>query len=238
MENDIISALMQEVKEEVIEKYFYERRLMEEQINYVRELAQCTAKLQENLFRRFDRICELLLETRFITQFVGFLGLKTFFLFQRVGREGVFREGLRFISVRSLTERGRYRKLLLESYRRLFLWNKRYSNSHANFKRECEGVNYNLKKFEQNYDLLIIINFLKDMDVEATGKKYFLGDNFTPAETATLDKTLRFKTMVTEEYNLIPPPRLPKPEEIKDELLTLADCVYSECCHKIKSLIQ
>jgi hypothetical protein len=35
MEDDIVAALTHEVKEEIIEKYFYERRLIEEQIKYV-----------------------------------------------------------------------------------------------------------------------------------------------------------------------------------------------------------
>ena len=43
MQDDIIAALTQEVKEEVVENYFHARRLIEEQINYVNELAKQTA---------------------------------------------------------------------------------------------------------------------------------------------------------------------------------------------------
>ena len=48
MQDDIVSALTQEVKQEVLENYLYERGLIEEQINYVNELAGHTAELEED----------------------------------------------------------------------------------------------------------------------------------------------------------------------------------------------
>ncbi|MCK4486653.1 MAG: hypothetical protein KAU38_07820, partial [Desulfobacterales bacterium] len=60
MQDDIISALTQEVKEEVIQNYFHERRLIEEQINYLNELAEHTSQLEGKLYRRFARIYEFL----------------------------------------------------------------------------------------------------------------------------------------------------------------------------------
>jgi hypothetical protein len=238
MEDDIISALTHEVKEDVIERYLFERRLMEEQITYVKELADLALLLQDQLYRRFARIYELLVEPRFAEDFARLLKLKEPPFFSRFGKDPGFRKGLQLIKAAGLTQRGRYKRLIVESYRRLLSWNKQYSDAYDNLREECGAVNHNLKKFERNHDLLTIINFLKDMDVETLQRKHFLGDNFTPEEMATVENTLRFKPVRVDQYNLIPPPVLPAPEKIKDQLGTLTNRAYDASRQEMKALIR
>ena len=76
MEDNIVSALTYEVKEEIIENYFYERRLIEEQFNHVKALAEQARILQDNLCKRFARIIDLLQAGPFVRQFVQLIGLK------------------------------------------------------------------------------------------------------------------------------------------------------------------
>jgi len=238
MQDDIISALTHEVKEQVVEEYLHERRLIEEQIKYVRELTKKTLHLQDQLYRRFARIYGLLVEPRFAVQFALVLNLEEPPFFQRFGQDTSFRKGLRFIKAGGLTERGRFRKLIAESYRRLLSWNQQYRDGYDNLKEQCDAVNHNLKKFEQNHDLLTIINFLKDMDVETIQRKHFLGDNFTPDEMATVEKTLRFKPVSMEQRNLVPPLILPTLDKISGELRALADRVYDACRQMLKTLVR
>ena len=238
MEDDIVTAITREVKEDVIEEYLHERRLMEEQIRYVQVLMEQTHQLQDKLCKRFTRIYELLIESRFVMEFVHLLGLAEPPFFGSFGQNTSPRRELRFIKVVGLTGRGRFRKLIAESYRRLLSWNEQYRDRYENLRQQCDAVNYNLKKFEQNHDLLTIINFLKDMDIETIQRKHFLGDNFTPEEMASVEKTLRFKSISVQQGNLTPPVALPPLNEIGSGLRALADQVYDACREKLKVLIR
>ncbi|MBW1676879.1 MAG: hypothetical protein JRF30_06360 [Deltaproteobacteria bacterium] len=238
MQDDIISALTQEVKEEVIQNYFHERGLIEEQINYLNELAEHTSQLEEKLYRRFARIYEFLIEPEFINQFVHLLGIKEAFFEGRFQKDRDFRNGLRFIKVHGLTHRSRFKKLLFESYRRLCTWNNQYKEAYENLQEECKAAAYNLKKFESDHDLLTILNFLKDMDVEFIEKKHFLGNGFTPQEMASVEATLRFKPIRIERFKLIAPPDLPEPKTIQGPLTALADRVYGQCAGRLRAVMR
>ena len=238
MQDDIISALTQEVKEEVIQNYLYERRLMEEQIKYVEELAEHAAQLVDKLYRRFARMYEILSEPGLIDQFVQLIGMKEAVFETRFRKDPNFRKELPFIKVRGVTPQRRFKKLLLESYRRLFDWNKTYEEAYENLEQESRAVNQNLKKFERDHDILTILNFLKDMDIEQIQRKHFLGDNFTPEEMASVETSLRFKPIRMEQFKLIPPPGLLKPDTVKRELGALANRVYDECGNRIRTLMK
>ena len=238
MENDIVAALTHEVKEEVIENYLYERRLIEEQIKYVNELADHAAQLEEKLYRRFARIYEYLSEPEFVNQFVQLIGMKEALFEARFRKDPNFRKGLRFIKVHGLTYRAKFRKLIVESYNRLLNWNSDYKKAYENLKEESKAVNKNLKKFEQNYDLLTILNFLKTMDVEEIERKHFLGDGFTPGEMASVEATMRFKPIRMEQFKLIPTPDLPELNTIQKQLSALADHLYDQCSDKMKAFIR
>ena len=238
MPDDLISAMTQEVKEEVISNYLYERRLIEEQIGYVKELAGHAAQLQKMFYKRFARMYNLLSKPEFINEFVFLLGLKEVPFKDQIADDPEYRKDLRFIKVRGLTDRSKFKKLLLESYRRLCNWNNQYAEAYRNLLKECEAVNHNLKKFEDKHDILTILNFLKNMDIEEIVKKHFMGDNFAPEEIASIEKTLRFKPVKVEQFNLIPPPGLPELTAIKDQMTSLANSIYDQYSNKIKTLIK
>jgi len=238
MQDDIAAALTQEVKEEVIENYLYERRLVEGQINYVKELAEHAAQLQGKLSWRFARVYDLLPEARFLNEFVRLIEVEGAPFKDRFGKVPEYRKGVRFIKVHGFTDRGRFKKLVSESYRRLLAWNDQYKEGYEDLEQECKAVNDNLKKFEDDYDLLTILNFLRDMDVEGIQRKHFLGDNFTPEEIGSIETSLRFKPIRIEQFKLIPPPSLPKIAAIQRQLNALADSVYGQCCDRVKVLIK
>jgi hypothetical protein len=99
-------------------------------------------------------------------------------------------------------------------------------------------VNRNLKDFETNHDLLTIMAYLKNMDIEAVEKKHYLGDNFSPDEIGSLDMRLRFKPARIERFDLLPPVALPQLRTVEKPLAALADCVYGECTLLIKELMK
>ena len=238
MQDDIATALTQEVREEVIENYLYERRLVEMQIAYVKELAENVAQLEGKLSWRFARVFDLLPEDRFLSGFLRLLKVVEAPFIDRFHNVSDYRKGVRFIKVHAFTDRGRFKKLLLESYRRLVLWNDQYKEAYEDLAQECKAVNNNLKKFENDHDLLTILNFLKDLDVEGIKRKHFLGDNFTPEEIGSIETSLRFKPVRMEQFKLIAPLSLPKLNTIQTQLNAQADSVYGQCCDRVKGLIK
>ncbi|UCG80184.1 MAG: hypothetical protein JSV60_09495, partial [Desulfobacterales bacterium] len=87
-------------------------------------------------------------------------------------------------------------------------------------------------------DLLILLRFLKDMDVEFMEKKHWLSDNFTPEEMASVETSLSFRPIRMEQFKLNPPPSLPGPNTVQKRLNALADCVYGQCSDSIKTLVK
>ena len=237
MQDDIIGALTQEIKEEVIERYLYDRRLIEEQINYANELAEQVKQLQAGCSSRFISICDSLVGPDFVAKFVEALGLKNP-PFRGWPNQNPIDPGCQCrVKVRGLTPRAKFKKLLSELYRGLCESNSQYTEAYEDLKEECKAVNYNLKKFQGNYDLLTILKFLKDMDVEFAERKRWLGDNFSPAEMASVEKSLSFKPIRMERFKLDPPPNLPEAKTIQKQLNALADCVYGQCADRIKKMI-
>ena len=234
MQDDIIGALTHEIKEEVIERYLYDRRLVEEQINYVNELAEQVAELKEGCSSHFVSICDSLVEPEYVAQFAEALGLKNP-LFREWHNQNPTDHGRQCrVKVRGLTLRAKFKKLLSELYRRLCTSNSQYTEAYEDLQEECKAVNYNLKKFQNNYDLLTILNFLRDMDVEFVERKRWLGDNFAPAEMAAIEENLSFKPVRMERFKLDSPPILPEPKTIQKQLNSLADAVYEHCGDTIR----
>lgn len=238
MEDDIVVALTHQVKEEIVENYFYARRLVEEQIKYVKALAEQASILQNNLSMRFARIVDLMQEEQFARQFVQLMGLKEATFCGWLDRDSKYRNGVKLIKARGFTERSRFKKLLTESYRRLVTWNTNYKETYEELGEECQAVNYNLKAFEEKHDLLTIISFLKGMDVEMLNKKHFLGDNFSPSEIGSVEMRLRFEPIRMENFNLMPPVELPQPDSIQTQLAALADSVYGHSDGNLKGFIR
>jgi hypothetical protein len=226
------------VKEEVIENYFYERRLVEEQLRFVSELAEEVAQLEERLSSRFARIYGCLSRPEFISAFSRLAGMPEALPESRLKMNPHFRNGLRLIRIRGVTKRTRFKKLILESYRRLVEWNEAYRAAYDDLIGECKAANANLKKFEDAYDLLTILNFLREMDIEEMERKRFLGDNFTPQELSSVETRLRLKPVRMEQFKLMPPPNLPEVSAIKRPLNRLADSVHAQCSDRLRSLIK
>jgi hypothetical protein len=238
MQDDIIGALTQEIKEEVIERYLYDRRLVEEQIKYVDELVEQVKQLREDCFSRFVSIYDSLLAPEFVGKFAQALGMENApFGEQYDQNPGDLGRSCR-IKVRGVTPRAKFKRLLSEQYLELYTLNGQYKEAYEDLYHECKAVNYNLKKFQKNYDLLTILNFLRDMDVEFVERKRWLGDNFSPDEMASIEASLSFKLIRMERFKLDPPLILPEPKTISKKLNALADCVYGQCGERVKKLIQ
>ena len=116
--DDFLESLTHQVREEVVENYFNQRRLIEEQINLFREQACETADLGRKCKHRIYRVYKLLNKRECIDRFRKLFGLESpEFARDHLGFASF--HGLRFIPIRALTAKGRYKKLLYTACVRL-----------------------------------------------------------------------------------------------------------------------
>lgn len=238
MQDDFITSLTYEIREEILEKYFYERRLIELQIPRVHELAQHAQKLEHKLRVCFARLDELLIDNHYVRQFAEIIGHKSHLLKKQKDFGTPNRKVPIIIKLGGITSKGKFKKLLFEEYQKLCGLIEAYRESYENLREECNAVNYNMEKFEKNYDLMIIINFLKSMDTELVMKKYFMGSNFTPEEIGAVGEGLAFKKILFEQFQLTEPPEVPDLKTIHNLLTVLANKIYAGHTNQIKTLLR
>ena len=237
MQDDFITSLTHEVKEEILERYFYERRLIELQIPPIYELAQKVQTLECKLILSFGRLYKLMIDNHHVKQLINIMGIKCF-PFKKGDNHRTTEYTIPSIKLRSVTSKGKFKKLLLEEYHILYRSAEEYRSAWENLRAECKAVNYNIEKFEKNYDLMVIINFLKSLDAELIMKKYFLGSNFTAEEIETVEEGLAFKKICFEHFQLTEPPALPHPAMVRKPLVELASNIYTTHTDRIKTLFR
>ncbi|MGA7876148.1 MAG: hypothetical protein WCA08_10830, partial [Desulfoferrobacter sp.] len=113
-----------------------------------------------------------------------------------------------------------------------------YQKAYDSLKAECQAVNTNIKRFQNNFDLLAIINFLKSLDTVTLERKIFLGENFTAAELASVDQKLQINLISFEIFNVPSPLALSKPERMEEPLGDLAVRVYRQFQTDIKRIMR
>jgi hypothetical protein len=238
MQDDFISSLTYEVKEEILERYFYERRLIEMQIDYVRELAQQAQKLEQKLRLCFAQLYKLLIDNNHLMEFTEIIGLETPPFKQQVKYDAPEYQISFIRKFRALTIKGKFKKVLFEAYQKLRRSAEEYRPAYENLREECKAVNYNIREFEKNHDLMVIINFLQSMDSELVMKKYFLGANFTPEEIGAVGNGLAFKKLHIKQFQLTKPPEIPDIGPVHKPLTALAGAIYAAHTHQVKAMLR
>ncbi len=236
MEEDIIASLTRQVKEEVIENYLNERQLLELQREEFDEEVRQTKHLAQAVGRRLTRMAFLTIHPDMLQKLSAILqtpqpSFWSGFLHVQPSK------GVRFIRVRGLTERGKYRKLLLEAYQRLYDQMEAYRKKYEDLEASCRALNINIRNFEKNFDLLSILQFLRSLDVQALERKHFLGENFTAEEIASLDMKLQIKTIDFNKLEVPPPFSLPRPALVEHRLVDLSAEVFRKYEKEVRDLI-
>ena len=236
MEEDLIASLTRQVKEEVVENYLTERRLVELQLEDVETQVEEVRRRGHKTGRRLNRLAHLMVDQEMLGKLIGLLGIPAT-SFWMTCLEPKFSRGIRFIRVRALTDKSRFRKLVLESYSRFRSWMDKYRTGYEGLQAECRAVNSNISAFQKNFDLLAILAFLKSLDTGAMERKRFLGENFTPEELTSVDQKLYLRQIAFESFELPAPIPLPKPDQIEEPLGDLAQEVYRKHRAQVKRLM-
>ncbi|ROQ90874.1 hypothetical protein [Desulfosoma caldarium] len=237
MEDDLITCLTRQVKEEVLENYLTQRRLIELETEDVETQAKAVRALAQNVGKRFTRLGYLTMDPEMLKTLIAILDIPQD-SYWRECLEKPFARGVRFIKVTALTHKGKFRKLLLESYNRLLAWMAKYKDAFKDLELEVRALNANIQAFQSNFDLLTILNFLKSLDVCGLEQKHFLGSNFTAEEIMSIEKKLYIHPHKFERFQLPPPLDLPAPALVQDALGKLADEVFRKHHNQIKRLMR
>ena len=236
-EDDLVAGLTRQVKEEVLENYIAERRLIEIQTEELNRLADLVRHKARRTGQRLTRLAFLLVHPDHVERFRRILGMPPDSPWAPC-LCNEFACDIRFLRVRALTGGSRYRKLLLEAYSRLFRRMSEYRKSYEDLCAECRGVNMNITTFSRNFDILSIMSFLRGLDVEGMERKHFLGDNFTGCEVASIEKQLLVHPVDFGKLDVPFPLLLPAPETVSTALADLAADVYRQCPAQVKRILR
>ncbi|SMC23362.1 hypothetical protein SAMN02746041_01711 [Desulfacinum hydrothermale DSM 13146] len=237
MEDDLLSCLTRQVKEEVLENYLTQRRVVEMQLEDLKAQAEEVRSLAQQVGKRITRLGYLMIHPEMVSRLVALLKIPSP-SFWRDCLDKPFSRGVRFIKVSAFTGKSKYRKLLLESYRRLQEWMAHYQDAMADFELECRALNLNIQGFHNNFDLLTILNFLKNLDVCALEQKHFLGGNFSADEIMSVEKKLYIHPVDPKEFQLPEPLELPAYPLVSQDLGRLAEEIFRRYQHQIKKLLK
>ncbi len=237
MDEDLFSGLTRQVKEEVIENYLVERRVVELQREDLQKQAEAVRLRAMKTGRRLNRLAYLAAEPEMTHQLSEILQIPQPSYWTQY-LEKNFARGVRFIRVHALTDKAKFRKLFLEAYERLYRWMDKYRQSHEDLKLECRAVNKNIKSFQNNFDLLTILSFLKSLDVTTLERKVYLGDNFTSQEMASIDETLYLRPIAFDSLEVPSPLSLPPRDQVEAALGHLAQEIFRKYRSHVKRLMR
>lgn len=237
MDEDLISCLTRQVKEDVIENYLTERRLIGLQIEEVHKQAAEVQALAQKTGRRLHRLIQLMIHPEMVKRLFSLLKIPPSSFWYDCTHER-FARGVRFIRVRALTDRGKFRKLALEAYLRFYRRMRRYEEAYGELTGLCQAVNSNIKHFQRNFDLLTILSFLKGLDTSTLERKQFLGENFSADEIASVDQKLFIGLIKFEELEVPAPLPLPPPDQADPPIAELVLEVYGKYQKFVKRLLK
>jgi hypothetical protein len=236
MDEDLISSLTRQVREDVIDNYLTERRLIGLQIEEVQNQAAAVQTLALKTGRRLHRLIQLMIQPEMVKRLFTLIKVPQPSFWNDCSQER-FSRGVRFIRVHALTDRGRFRKLVLEAYLRLYRRMRRYEEAYDELSGLCQAVNSNIKHFQGNFDLLTLLSFLKSLDTGALERKHFLGENFTAEEITSVDQKLYIGLLKFEALQVPVPLPLPAPDQVEPPMTELVQEVYRKYQQSVKRLL-
>ncbi len=215
MQDDFLTFLNYQIKEEVINGYLRERRIIEEEKQEFSEKLASYKKIEAAAGTLRDYLACLLITPENFQRFFSLIGFQSPPLSwiepgEMTRRPPACPVGL---SPKGFTARGRYLDLIIRIYEELGQTVRQGREVLAKLKALADEINRDIRTFHQRYDILDIINFLKSMDVEMLVKKKFLGGNFNPDELDEIHNTMTFKPIKLETAHSWP--ELPSPREVK-----------------------
>ncbi len=214
---DFLDALNYQVKEEVINNYFRERLILEEELREYDERLLAYREIERETRAVRDYLACLLVNRSNFLEFFQRLGFTRPPL-ARLGEPDTGHPAACPLELnpRGFTRRGRYLSLTFQVYGRFHELASQGRKAAAELLSLAGEVNSDIRSFHMNFDLMSIVHFLRNMDQDALLKKHYTGENFTAAELGSLEESLRFRTVDPAAAGLRSWPELPDAREARN----------------------
>ncbi len=229
MVQDIDKMLSYEIKKELADKYFGFRKLIEEDIEeYDSQIVATFRQLEKKIGFDLVKLYILLKDERLIHDFFRVVGLgeKMFFdpylTESPTIRKRVFADS----HVHGFTRRGRFRNLVLETYRDLAGHIAEYNHQLQVLREDQQTIAEEIRLFYAKHDLGTIMGFLRGLGGDQAYKAGSMEGGLTPRTGQSLDKKMRVNAPPPVEKLLPVIPDIRRPEDIKGELKRFADRAY------------
>ncbi|MEW6218393.1 MAG: hypothetical protein AB1634_02540 [Thermodesulfobacteriota bacterium] len=227
MEPDIGLALTCQLKRELAERFFGQRKLIEEdKAAFAGQVREHTLTLEQSLCTDLARLYILLRDEDLIQSFLAVVGLE-----QLVCYDPYFRESrqlqerlLRGFVLRGFTQRGRFRRLVFLSYDQLAKDVAAYREGLDNLAAQRELINEEIVQFYRQNDLGEILQFLRSLECGQLAGGLAVPGTCAPADE--LDRRLLLTPVVPLEEIFPVVPALPQLAAVRGRLSRLADAAF------------
>lgn len=190
--------MQQAVKQEVIEHYLRERRIVEEELKLVREAAGALAHGRQALDNLLARFCYILITTPAAHAFSELTGL-------RLPDMPAERPGGSFPETRGWTLKQRYLKLAAQLYGEVHQMETELEEERSRARKLLGEVNQDVLSFERNYDMMTITSYLRSLDPMELQRRKVLGVNFSAKECSLAAEGMCFHPLDGESLGLTEP---------------------------------
>ncbi|MFH0809418.1 MAG: hypothetical protein V2A77_02945 [Pseudomonadota bacterium] len=194
MSNDeFVESLLFEIKQEIIDNFFSERRRLADEKVYCLELIDNQKKLLQALRHSQGRLRRLLLDDEGLRAFCAFCGAEADSFPPPAAPPTIPPLDCR---LRGFTLASRYGSLLVRAYEDMLQQAETCTKGRDRVKAALEAHNQDVEHYRRNYDILTIVAVLNRMSPEEVERRYWLGENFTPTEIGSLAERLNIKPLL------------------------------------------
>jgi len=203
VEDDFLTALQHAIKEEIVENYFHERRVIEEEKAEVDELLAGQAQAAEKVNQAKASLEALLVEPGFAAK-----------LWESAGRSSgakLEKDEPHYPAwtwpLRALSWRVCYRNRVCCAAGEVWSVQQQYEEALAELDSLIQEVNADIDRFQANFDFLLLSSVINQLDQETLAKKHFLGSALEGNDRLSLDERLRLPKIKVrvEELRVLPP---------------------------------
>ncbi|MBW2617613.1 MAG: hypothetical protein JRC92_01895, partial [Deltaproteobacteria bacterium] len=184
MEDDFLAALQHAIKEEIVENYFHERRIIEEEKAEVDELLTGQAQAAERVNQAKASLETLLVEPGFAAK-----------LWESAGRSSeakLEKDEPHYPAwtwpLAALSWRACYRNRVCCAAGEVWSAQQQHEQALVELDSLIQEVNADIDRFEANFDFLLLCSVINQLDPEMLAKKHFLGSALEGNDRLSLDE--------------------------------------------------
>jgi len=192
VDDDYVNSLLFEIKQEIIDNFFAERRRLEEERAVCDEIAAEQRLRLRGLTAAKARLKALLLDEVGLQRFCTLTGAGHDFFPPEAPAPPIDAAPLR---PRGLTMASRYGAALAQAYEDVARRAEEYVEGQADLNASLGVYNEDAEAYRRNYDVMTIVAVLNRMAPEEMERRHWLGENFRPEETASLADSLTVRQM-------------------------------------------